>query len=410
MNITHNTNANNFNVSIENFCIDPSNCALVPFNEETGSDFLANAALIWNTALPYITKTFNFLKLATKESVACPASFLPEDYQITSSNWGKHCAPIAHNAKETLHNATESISKVTDHFTAPMKKIFTTVFSFHSLPKLPSGIAEKPTSNSLAATALLSTALVASVTLPFLSLFYKLPSTTAQQSHLQRISYSGIKGSLIGSGASYLFGQNPIIGASLGAVSMAVMDGISYGTSTIRSWGARALFGMGIMNCAHIVHQDFVDNDRDLEKFSLSFVTGDSWAKVQSEQSKITSLSWKLFGMSFLPYSATAYLSLAAQSPTWRTDTFDMLNNTARQLPNMFNRTIEFAQSPSLDSLNICAHIKPITPKALSYVPNWCSNSYTFLRNMGTEAEPLWNNTISFLQKALATNNTNSTT
>lgn len=335
-----------------------------------------------------------------KETTACTTSFFPKPLQVfvNGSTYRAYCEPM-------VSELIQKITPTTDNLMAPVKQVFRTVFSFHSLPKLPQDITQNPTLHSFAATACLTMSFISSVTLPLLSLFYR-SNPANRDVEMKRLGWaartlstlpSAMSGFFLGAGSSLTYGVNPIWGGSFGALSMPVMNSIYYSTSKLRYLGAAALYGMGIMNCAHILHEDFEKNGRDVENFADNLVTGNSLSKVQAEYNKISSLSWKLYALSFLPYSATAYLSVATQSPTWRSDAFRILNSTQQAFPTWINKTSEFVQSPSWDSLNICNTLKNVTPNTISFVPEWCFNSYAFTQNMRTEVPLLWQHTANLL-------------
>jgi hypothetical protein len=320
----------------------------VNYEEETDFDIMGQLSSIWNSYL--------------KEPTACALSFLPKEYQMTDSYWGKGCA-----TKTRI--AWKQFSKVTDYTVNSLKKLFAMTFSFHSFPKLPLGISETPTSNSLGATLLLGTGILTSTARSFFSIFKPIRTNINTQRFL-----SGIEGSLIGSGTSLLFGQNSLLGAFIGAASMIVTKSISQYTSKLQPYAIYSLTAMGVMNCANIVHQEFLRSKETLENFAMNWMMGNSAAKFQFQlaQKDLSSLSWKpvLYAYS-LPYAITAYLSLAFQSNASRAQMSEAFNNY---------QTLDFL------------------PKAFSFIPDWATNSYTLLNNLYAEAGPFLNHTITSFQ------------
>ncbi len=363
----------------QTYCVNVQDAFICSEDDYFGKGWKKNWDSISSSAITFL-----------KETTACTTSFFPKPLQcfVNNSTYRAYCEPM-------VSDLIQKITPTTDNLMAPIKKAFKTVFSFHSLPKLPQDITQNPTLHSFATTAFLTMSFISSVTLPLLSLISA--NKDVQLKRLESIVPSAIKGLLLGVGSSLTFGLNPYLGGGVGAVSMTVMEGIYYRTSQLRYWGTAILYGMGIMNCAHVLHQDFEKNDRDVESFTNNLMIGDTLNKVQFESNKLSSLGWKLYAMSFLPYSATAYLSIATQSPTWRNDTLRMWNNTQQALPTWINQTYQFAQSPSWDSLNICNTLKKITPNTISFIPDWCFNSYAFTQNMNAEAPLLWQHTVHLL-------------
>jgi hypothetical protein len=375
---------------------------------------------VWNSTSPYITPVFNFVETTVKESAACITSFLPEITHIKSSHYGKYCANSTYSFAEKTVNAANNIaeksSPLTDSLISPIRSLFTTVWNIQAFPKLPADIAKEPSSNSFGAVTLLTTSLLLSLSASMMTYASKAPflQNRVQVLNNQKflaissLLFSTLKGLTLGIGTSLSFGLDPIVGGSIGATSMALMDGISHYTSGLIYGGSALLQTIGVLNFGQVLYQEFTEHERDFNTFFGSLSIGSSNQRIQSEINEYKAFGWQIFGLSYLPYSATAYLSSAIQSPSWRNNTWEMLYSTPQKAyVTLQNRTMEFAKSPSIDSLHICSDLKSIAPKSFSYVPKWCMNSYTFMGNMKTELTPLWNSTMTYLQNMQATNKTN---